>query len=96
MTKEIWKYKLDMPMLAFAMPAGAEVLCVQVQDEIPCIWGLVNPVAPPKERYFEIKGTGHKIDGDCSDKKYIGTWQESPLPLVWHLFECLTKPEYYK
>ena len=43
------------------MPIGAEILTVQMEDETPCLWALVNPKAETENRFIEIFGTGNPI-----------------------------------
>lgn len=82
--KAIWKYPITAHEVTISLPAGAEVLTVQMQGGFPQIWALVNPemseMVPCK---FMVVGTGWRFDP--SRKKYIGTWQDGSL--VWHLWE---------
>lgn len=71
------------------MPKGAEVLTVQVQNGITCIWVLCNPDSPKVNKSFEIFGTGHSIN-EVKERRYIGTFQLDEL--VYHLFELLSTP----
>lgn len=91
MNKVIWKFQLEVQDKQFiSLPEGAEILSVQTQDYIPCIWVLVNPNNPTEERCFEIFGTGHNIYCDMGiDRKFIGTFQMQSGKLVFHLFERL-------
>jgi hypothetical protein len=90
MTTTIWKYPIPLyragmvsasPVLD--MPAGAEILTLQVQDEKPTLWARVDPEQPPVRRQFAIVGTGHQVPDNASE--YIGTWQSALF--VFHLFE---------
>ena len=39
----IYKYQLSVTdNNIISMPIGAEILCVQAQKEVPCIWALVD------------------------------------------------------
>jgi len=68
------------------MPKGAEVLCVQMQDGIPCMWAMVDTSTMERERrLFRILGTGHPADNDVG--KYVGTYQMMGGSLVFHVFE---------
>lgn len=69
------------------MPAGAEILDVQVQKGIPQMWALVEMGAPTEKRKFTIFGTGFPMPEAKRD--YIGTFQMHNGALVWHLFEIL-------
>jgi len=88
--RTIYKYKLPVgDEFALEMPAGAEVLTVQMQDDQPFIWALVNTDHSPQLRQFLVLGTGH----DCSDTRicatnYVGTFQLLGGRLVFHLFEA--------
>ena len=82
----IWKYPLEVvPQQILEMPFGSKILTVQVQQEIPCIWALVNPEIYLDNREIRIVGTGHKFDDPLF--KYIGTFQQLDGSLVWHVFE---------
>jgi len=70
------------------MPSGCIILCVQVQDNIPCIW-YINPCVDHNNsvvtRVFRIITTGEERHGIPS--KYIGTFQLKHGRFVGHLFE---------
>lgn len=88
--KTIHKYKLDIVGLPFAkMPAKAEILTLQLQNGIPCIWVLVDTQEETVERQFITFGTGEKLPDDTSNLKYVGTYQLHNGQLVLHLFEVL-------
>jgi hypothetical protein len=84
--KTVWKFPLSPgDPLVIAMPAGARVLHVGVQDDDrPCIWALVDPAAPEEERSFRVHGTGQYFDGDGA---YVGTAMLYRGGLVFHVFE---------
>lgn len=88
MTKKIFKYPLETTgVQTIDMPEGAEILTVQTQREVPCLWTLIDPNAPPLKRTIEIFGTGHEVtDGS---RRYIGTYQLYNGKLVFHCFELL-------
>lgn len=88
--RHIWKYPIPNEHSSkVTMPTGATILRCALQAENGlCIWALVDPEAPPQERYFKVYGTGHAIRRD--DAVYIGT-VDAP-PFVWHLFELPTLP----
>jgi len=47
--KTIWKYELDTPgLFGLAMPAGAEILTVQLQEDVPAYGRLLTH--PVKKR----------------------------------------------
>lgn len=84
----IFKYPIpveDRPLVR--MPRGAQILALQIQHGIPCLWALVpNADAPMVERRFRLFGTGHDM-GDTIGLAYVGTYQMSGGALVFHLFE---------
>lgn len=87
MSKKIFKYQLEnTDIQQVEIPIGAEILCIQNQNEKPCIWALVNPENNKTKRYFEIFGTGHNVP-ENGNRKYIGTYQLSCGMLVFHCFE---------
>lgn len=89
MDKIILKYQLEEVYFQhIEMPKGAEILSVQVQRDIPCIWALVNPENDNEKRGFEIFGTGSLIQYDMGvERKYIGTIQRFGGNIIWHVFE---------
>lgn len=89
MKKSVWKYPILRPETHFTieMPSGAEILSIQVQNNIPCIWALVNTeTVMIDNKRFLLVGTGHDIDV-VDELKFIGTFQLDKL--VFHLFEKL-------
>lgn len=85
----IWKAQLQCTdKQTIDLPKGAEVLCVQTQNELPCIWFLVSDVDSihKEPRTFYIYGTGHKHEA-IGDGLYIGTFQLQGGKLVFHVFE---------
>lgn len=89
MLKSIWKFHLETTDIQqIEMPADAEILTIQTQDEIPCIWALVSPDAPKRKVAFEIFGTGHPVP-ENGKRKYVGTYQLRKGALVFHCFELL-------
>ena len=88
-------YKYIMPMTnhigpgrvdsVISMPKHAAILCVQEQQEVPCIWALVNTTMPMEERHFTVYGTGKELPSYPG--KYIGTVQLNCQSTVLHVFE---------
>lgn len=81
---QIWKYRVDVGTIM--MPKGAKILTVQMQNDTPHMWAIVNVDAELEERVFEIHGTGHHIR-NIDEYEYIGTYIDNPF--VWHLFELI-------
>ena len=84
----IWKFTMQCAdKQVVALPKGAKVLCVQTQNESPCLW-VVNPaveVATTEDRTFAIYGTGHQHESIGG--VYVGTFQLQGGLLVFHVFE---------
>jgi len=89
MFKTIFKYQLkSVGIQKITLPHDYEILCVQVQNEAPCLWALINTESAGNEVYIEIIATGEKIDyATESDRKYISTFQLNGGALVFHVFE---------
>lgn len=88
--KEIWKYKLGVTdFQLIGIPKGGEILSVQVQNGIPCIWVVINP----NEKILEVRklmtvGTGHPMQiTKPQEREFIGTYQLENGSPVFHLFE---------
>ena len=85
----IWKYELLIEdHVEIMMPAGAEILCVQVQHGTPMLWAKVDQSAPSEARRFFVKGTGHSFTAlqNRFPHRYVGTFQYG-VDLVFHVFE---------
>lgn len=89
MKKVIWKFPLlTVGMQNVKMPIDSEILCVQNQNDTPCLWALVYPEKEIEERCIEMFGTGHNIYCDMGvDRKYLSTIQLNDGELVFHFFE---------
>ena len=82
----IWKYVLTTcEEQTIAMPRGAEILALQIQGGLPCIWAEVNPERPLEDKYFITCGTGFALKARAN--KYVGTYQLTGDGTVFHVFE---------
>ena len=91
MTKKVFKYRLTTPKTTVEMPAGAEILRIDLQQGVPTIWALVDPDETASvERRFDIVGTGWDVP---EDSVYRATYFDRegddlfPNGFVWHVFE---------
>lgn len=88
-------YKYTIPVKDYFLldlPAGAKILTVQVQNDEPQIWALVDPGQKSKVSHnFRVAGTGHDITETKDDLEYIGTFQIAGGQLIFHLFEIIGK-----
>jgi len=82
--KTIYKYTLDSQDCTLQLPKGAELLTVQLQNGIPTLWALVNPMTVTEERHICIVGTGWDVEDNM---KYITTYMDGYF--VWHAFELI-------
>ena len=88
--KTIWKYPIIITdRQTITIPVDAEILTVALQDDIPCIWAMVDTEVPPEIRHIEIFGTGNPIpfERGITNRKYIGSLHQNYF--VWHVFENL-------
>ena len=92
MNNTIWKFELEtIDNQTIKIPVGGEILTIQTQNGMPCLWALVDSNADKEDRFIEIYGTGHFIRQDENvNRKYIGTYQLGGS-LVFHVFEHLIK-----
>lgn len=87
-------YKYEFPIqddLTIYLPIGAEILHVDEQHGIPCMWARVDPSAQMEARRFRLAGTGHDLPSGLREDGYpvlahVGSFQMASGALVFHLF----------
>lgn len=88
MSWKIFKYPLQpAPKQIVKIPggSGADLLAVQVQGDVPCLWALCQPGAAPEGVEILMFGTGHQIPDDTAENIYhIDTIQSGSIE--WHFF----------
>jgi hypothetical protein len=82
--KKVFKWAIESGE-PIEMQEDAEILSLQMQHGVPCLWALVDPEKPHINRLFCVYGTGHEIDEPVG--KYIGTFQQCAGAFVFHVFE---------
>lgn len=83
--KTIYKYPLEfLPEQTIEMSIGFQILDIQKQHAVPCIWALVDNDNIPLYVKIYIYGTGEEIKQ--TDLNYIGTYQSAEGNLVFHVF----------
>lgn len=90
--KTIWKYTLDVEDKQFiAVPLNTELLSVQVQNEEPQLWALVdeNEISRVNAKII-IHGTGHPAN-DIEGMKFLGTFQLYNGSFVGHCWGIVGK-----
>jgi hypothetical protein len=81
----IWKYKLEtIDEQILNIPEFSQFLCLQVQDEIPCLWFGVHPKNKMKPYKIFTFGTGQPMEENHG--LYFGTYQLYLGKLVFHVF----------
>lgn len=83
MIQTIWKFPLDVRELqTIVVPSNAQALHLAVQDGTPCVWVLLDPNAPTRQRDILCFGTGHSVLAFAD--RHIGTVLIDSY--VWHYF----------
>ena len=90
--RTIWKFPIDIANTqTVMMPKGTDILTVQMHNEKPAIWAIVETDAPMEPRTIVTYGTGHLMPGKTEmPNKYLGTIQAYSGMLVLHLFETIS------
>lgn len=85
--KSIWKFPLQITdEQTLEIPKYSEMLAVQVQNGVPCLWARVDPTASKETRKIITHGTGHQVPPATG--QYIGTYQVAGGDLVFHVFDA--------
>jgi hypothetical protein len=83
--KKIFKYPL-IPRVSPILPKDAEILTIQVQHDVVCIWALVDTnFQETTTRQIRVYGTGHPMPDNPGT--YLATFQLNDGALVLHVFE---------
>jgi hypothetical protein len=91
----IYKYKVENPQhCLIKMPENARLLSAGIQNDVICIWAVVDTAKPEENRFFSAYNTGGadiKHNRGYQDSyKFIGTVTTSN-GIVWHVFEEIMK-----
>lgn len=80
--KTIWKYPL-LPgrTTVWNMPIGARTLFFAMQNGLPTLWALVDPLAERHSCAVYVIGTGHPVPDET---RYVGSVLDGEF--VWHCF----------
>ena len=84
----IYKYQLEIDdEQTLTLPAKAAILTVQVLDNVPHLYAVVDlDTEETEERHILTFGTGHLIE-DNLKAHYIGTYKVHDDKGVFHVFE---------
>ena len=85
-----WTLRID-GWQEIEMPIGSQILSMQIQNENPQLWALVDEKNATEKRSFITVGTGQEIPVDVVD--YIGSYQIENGSLVFHVFEQITEQQ---
>lgn len=85
MKRVIYKYPLDLAKeQELLLPFAPQLLCVQVQNNQPYLWAIVDLDCKSLPVTIKMYGTGN--GNPHPDDKYLGTVQLDGF--VWHYFEA--------
>lgn len=90
--KTIWKYELLGRYPIISIPEKSQILSLQDQNNVLCLWAYVDTDRQDVERWFRIFSTGEELPIDKS-LKYIGTVQSYDKSFVQHVFERMFEYE---
>lgn len=83
--KRIYKYELEITdEQTVEIPWGAQLLSVQMQNNKPCLWALVDVMHTKQEYHIEIIGTGNPMKDPLEELRYLDTFQLGGF--VGHVF----------
>lgn len=93
----IYKYPIQMrELFQVEMPAGAQILHVDLQNGGPFMWVKVDTDQPMKRYNFGVFGTGHDLTKVPESEElnpvayapHLGSWliEGISITLVFHLF----------
>jgi hypothetical protein len=99
--KVVYKYKFSEKnwwshenYYIMTLPKNAQVINVGVDnDNVYCLWAIVDTEAEDEERFFEIYATGQnfRILPRGEVRRFIGTIDDKRRELFWHVFEVETE-----
>ena len=85
--RTIWKKQLSWSdEQEISLPKAADLLEVQLQNDIPHLWAIVETDNPLELRKVYCRGTGHPMPEACGRQDFLGTVQAFG-GLVFHFFK---------
>ena len=85
MAKTIWKFPLEITdEQEVEIPTPFRLLTIQLQNDKPCLWAIVEPEGPKEKVRILCIGTGHPIDEELG--YHLGTIQLYNGQLIFHFF----------
>ncbi|GAA2092394.1 DUF7352 domain-containing protein [Actinomadura alba] len=95
MTKRVYRYEIPVNGRPFTRSVSGDPLHVAARrigvspDHRVDFWVEDRDDAPPRDRVFQVFGTGHPIPDEA---QWVGTTQRTPEGFIWHLYELLDTP----
>lgn len=83
--RTIYKYPMSKSVDTLELPVGAHLLRVDMQQDTPTLWALVDPEASKENIRIAILGTGHQYPETDDEVRHINTFFDGPF--VWHAFD---------
>lgn len=95
--KRIFKYPVKITDAStIVLPVEAKILSVMAQDDGVVLYAIVDSETDnckTKDIAIRIRGTGHTIDFNLDDFKFLGTVSTYGGRLMWHIFYQEVKNE---
>ncbi len=82
---KIYKYEILIAGFQIMLPSDAKVLKIDLQNNDPYMWILLDTNKSTLPKTFRVYGTGQTINAE--GLRYIDTFQQDGF--VWHVFEEL-------
>jgi hypothetical protein len=86
----IWKYELTtvdqlwhQNKVSISMPWGARLLHVGVQNDVLCVWAMIDTLREAESRSILICRTGNPCPAD--ERRYVGSVEIGLC--IWHVFD---------
>ena len=85
--KAIHKYSLQrIGSQLVNVPHEIEIVSILEQDNVIVVYGIVDSEDKKFPREFRVYGTGHPLDEDIEDFRFLGTVSTENGALMWHVF----------
>lgn len=92
--KTIYRFSFSPDKPIINMPKGARVLSTAAQNDVICVWALVDSHAPVIKYRFHVLGTGHDANEVTSQvgtgvhliQQFVGTVFMNDGISVFHIF----------
>ncbi len=81
----IWKFSLQIGDTVLNLRDGYRILSLQMQNDVPTIWVLLDPDRPMTATKIICRGTGHHFN-EREMGEYIGSVVTQGDAFVWHSF----------